>query len=139
VVAEAIAAEKPCLVLVRERKHECALLRMLRGAVSAETVDGRASPAQRKAAATRLMRGDTDVLVASGIFDTGVDLPEVRTVIVASAGKSQLAAVQRMGRGTRIAKDKDSFVLVDFEDRGNRRLEAHARMRIAAYRKEISP
>jgi superfamily II DNA or RNA helicase len=62
-----------------------------------------------------------------------VDIPEVASVIVASAGKSNIKALQRLGRGMRVAGDKQTCELWDFADGGNRWLDAHSAARQAAY------
>ena len=58
-------------------------------------------------------------IIATTVFDEGIDLSELRTIILAGAGKSRVAMLQRIGRGLRIAKGKKEFKLIDFDDSAN--------------------
>jgi superfamily II DNA or RNA helicase len=103
---------------------------------------GSNSSEERKASIKRLIRGDHEALIASVIFNEGVDIPELRSVVIASGGKSTIAALQRIGRGMRVKKDatgnvvKDEFEVYDFQDEGDRWLQRHTRARVAAYMRE---
>lgn len=140
VVEQAQKAAKPCMVFVKEIAHGRELEKKLRAAgMTSEFVWGSDSLDERKAAVRRLVHGDTDVLVASVIFNEGIDIPELRSVVIASGGKSIIAALQRIGRGMRVHRDtegnviKDSFEVFDVADKGNKWLERHTRTRLRAY------
>lgn len=131
-------AAKPCLVFVKEIAHGRSLRGMLdKAGLQAEFVWGQDSVAERVAAATRLARGDCDVLVSSAVFNEGVDIPALASVVVASGGKSAIAALQRIGRGMRSdGGRKRDFEVWDVKDEGNRWLERHSRERMRAYAAE---
>lgn len=134
---EAAAAEKPCLAFVKEIEHGRELERALRRAgVSVEFVWGDTPVEQRKAAIRRLEHGDVDVIVCSVVFQTGIDIPTLRSIVVGSGGKSVIAALQRVGRGMRSARGKATFDVVDVADGGNKHLRKHARERQRAYEAE---
>jgi len=143
VVEDVRRARKPCLVFVKEIDHGRLLEKLiLRAGLRAEFVWGTDSTEERKAAIRRLARGDADVLVASVVFNEGVDIPELRSVVVASGGKSVIAALQRIGRGMRVQKDaagnvvKDEFQVFDYFDEGDRWLRRHSKARVKAYTSE---
>jgi superfamily II DNA or RNA helicase len=142
VIGAARRAKKPTLVFVQQIEHGKQLLGALqREGVSAEFIFGDAETSTRRAAVTRLERGDTDVLVCSVVFQEGVDIPHLQSVVIASAGRSTIAAVQRVGRGMRTrAKDgsttKTEFEVWDFDDRGSKMMERHAKERRRAYQRE---
>lgn len=137
VVALAASSERPCLVFVKEIDHGRVLLRMLqRAGITAGFVWGDTSTEDRQRAITKLSRGEVEVLVSSTIFEQGVDIQEVRTVVVASGGKSAIRAVQRLGRGMRVAEGKKAMQLWDFDDLGQVWLDRHSAQRLAAYLKE---
>ena len=92
--------------------------------------------ALRQAVARRLRRGDTQVVIASVIWQEGIDLPEVRSVVNAAGGRSVIAALQRLGRGMRVAAGKNEVELWDFRDSGHRWLSRHTKERLAAYLSE---
>jgi superfamily II DNA or RNA helicase len=128
------SAEKPCLLFVKSIKHGQLLVHALRAAgQQADFVYGTHGLQQRKTAMKELVRGQLDVLVASVIFNEGVDIPELRSVVIAAGGKSTIAALQRVGRGMRTSKDKTDFQVVDFRDLGTESLADQSRARRTAY------
>jgi superfamily II DNA or RNA helicase len=124
VVRAARLAEKPSLLFVKELEHGRALTATLnKRGIPSEFVYGDKNVAQRKAAIRRLEHGDVDVLVVNTIFQVGVNIPTLRSVIHAAAGRSHIVALQNAGRGMR-RRDvdgsitKDEFSVYDFADRG---------------------
>jgi superfamily II DNA or RNA helicase len=59
---------------------------------------------------------DGALLIASTIFDIGVDIPEIDTLILMGAGKSPIKTIQRIGRALRPRPDKTSVNIYDFMD-----------------------
>ena len=77
------------------------------------------------------------MLICSKIFQEGTDIPELRSVVIASGGKSVIEAVQKIGRGMRMSKGKgDSFEVWDIWDTGRKMLAKHAKSRRKAYTDE---
>lgn len=110
-------AAKPCLVLYSSIAHGPAILKALgRDAGSATIVDGKASVETRKSVIRRLNDGTLEVVLASRVFSVGVDVPELRSVVIAGAGKSVIQSVQRIGRGMRMTATKRSFEVWDVLD-----------------------
>lgn len=135
-------ATKPCLVFVKEVAHGKALTNMLlRAGVRAEFTFGTHSTDYRKSMVSRLVRADLDALVCSVIFQEGIDIPELRSVVVASGGRSVIATLQRLGRGMRVERDAagnvvpggDEFEVYDIADRGHKWLDRHTKERLHAY------
>ena len=150
VCALAKIAPKPGLVFVKLKQHGRTLTNMLREAgLRVEFVWGEKATAQRDAAIERLRDGTLDVIVCSVVFQTGTDIPEVKSMVIACGGKSEIATLQRIGRGMRIVRDeftgavlKDEFYVFDIMDRepnkdaghtGNRWNARHSRERFKAY------
>jgi len=150
VVAAALKAVKPCLLFVNHVEHgkllECELRK--RGA-RVEFVWGKHALKGRQAAIERLVMGEVDILICNVIFQEGIDIPELQSVVIAQAGKSIIAVLQRVGRGMRKrSRDgeitKEAFAVYDFKDVGCgcpsrdkhktcEWLEKHTRYRLAAY------
>jgi superfamily II DNA or RNA helicase len=84
----------------------------------------------------RLNNGDDDLLVATNIFNEGVDIPELKSVVIAAGGSSSIQALQRIGRGMRRTDSKSRFYVYDLLDSGQRWMERHAKARQRAYRSE---
>ena len=140
-------AEKPALVFVKEISHGKGLVRALeRAGLKVAFVWGSSFEDQRKRAIRDLEAGRLDVVVCSVVFQEGVDIPSLRSVVIGSGGKSVIAALQRIGRGMRRTDDKTTFEVWDIKDEGCgcngkthsgcRWLRAHANARVRAYVKE---
>lgn len=130
-------APKPCIVFVTSLQHGRALSKSLQKAgTKSEFVDGASSLDTRKRMVTRLENGEVEALVATTIFNEGIDIPSLRSVVIASGGASTIQTLQRIGRGMRRTEDKSTFHVFDVADRGQRWTERHAKSRATAYRSE---
>lgn len=134
IVREAQRVEKPALVFVKQISHARDLTKRLEKAgLKVRSVMGADSTEERQAAAKDLVRGDLDVVVCSVVWQEGLDIPELRSVVVAAGGASVIAAIQRVGRGMRRSEGKDSFEVVDFDDLGHPWPARHSRARRRSY------
>lgn len=125
---------KPALLFVKAIMHGQHLVhRLEKVGLSVDYVHGADNRAARKSAIKRLEHGDLDVLVCSGIFNKGIDIPEVRGLINGAGGRSVHQAVQRLGRGTRTAEGKTEIEFWDVMDRGPW-IRGHSKIRAKAYR-----
>ena len=93
-------------------------------------------PEHVKAAIKALEFHEVDVVVCSKVFQQGIDIPELRAVVIGGGGKSIIAALQRLGRGGRATENKSTFELWDVADEGCMWLRRHARARRKAYLSE---
>lgn len=80
--------------------------------------------------------GDLDVLISTNILNEGISLKEIRILVNASAGKSKVENLQKIGRSTRIKDDKKKVIVYDFLDLGNKFTQKHAKERMKIYIKE---
>jgi superfamily II DNA or RNA helicase len=130
-------ATKPCLIFVKEIAHGKLLLKLMQKiGIPCDFVWGSDSTETRRNAVKRLVRGDIEALICSVIFNEGIDIPDLQSVVIASGGKSVIAALQRIGRGMRKTQDKSEFEVFDFNDKGNKWLERHSKERMKAYCQE---
>ena len=97
-------------------------------------VDGSNSAEERKEALESLRAGGS-VVVATPIFDEGVDVPAVDLIILAGGGKARRRLLQRIGRGMR-QKPSGKLTVMDFVDRGNKYLARHSEARRRVYESE---
>lgn len=69
---------------------------------------------------TKLERTDTDhrVIIATSIYDEGVNIPQLNVLIMAAGGKSDIKTLQRVGRLLRPAPNKSEAIIYDFVDIG---------------------
>ena len=84
----------------------------------------------------RFDAGEDFVLIASTIFDEGIDIKTVKHVILCGGGASYVKILQRIGRGMRVTDTKTTVDVYDFYDTTNDILEKHAKERIKTYKKE---
>jgi len=130
-------AVKPCVVFVRSCDHGKLITKALtKAGVKTEYLDGGASTPERQAAVIRLERGDTDVIVATVIMNQGIDIPNLRSMVMAAGGASSIEALQRVGRGMRVVNGKTEVDVYDVYDTGNKWTERHSRARKRSYKIE---
>ena len=83
------------------------LREMLGGDVVVETAHGKMAEGELSGVMSRMAEGDIDVLVCTTIIETGIDIPNVNTLIIEDAdnmGLSQLHQIRgRIGRSARRA------------------------------------
>lgn len=75
----------------------------------------------RDAVRTKLLNKDINYLFVVDIFNEGVDIPEIDTVLFLRPTESLTVFLQQLGRGLRLAEDKDCLTVLDFV--GNARPE----------------
>jgi superfamily II DNA or RNA helicase len=73
------------------------------------------------------------VVIATRVWSEGVNIRSVDVVINAAGGESEIAAIQKFGRGMRKAKGKEEVVLVDFIDVNHQWFIKHSLKRICTY------
>ena len=123
-------ATKPCLVFVKSLEHGRRLTHAISAAgFSCMFIEGKTAQAQRIRLISALEEGHVDVVVATVSLQEGADIPELRSVVNTAAGRSVIAALQRIGRGMRRAEGKTTFEVWDFYDLGST-LEGQAKARV---------
>jgi superfamily II DNA or RNA helicase len=58
-----------------------------------------------------------EVIIATSVFDEGVDLPDLRSLVLGGGGKSEIKVIQRVGRMRRISENKSIVFVHDFVDK----------------------
>lgn len=70
---------------------------------------------ERRAVVDAFARGEFPVLVNYGLFTTGIDIPDIKVVMLMFSTTSLVKYMQVLGRGSRIADGKDGeFLCLDF-------------------------
>ncbi|MFW5682150.1 MAG: DUF3427 domain-containing protein, partial [Phycisphaeraceae bacterium] len=62
----------------------------------------------------RLRRGELQVIFTADLFNEGVDIPEVDTVLLLRPTESLTIFLQQLGRGLRLADGKECLTVLDF-------------------------
>jgi diadenosine tetraphosphate (Ap4A) HIT family hydrolase/HKD family nuclease len=90
-----------------------------RGLKAASVHSGDTS-APRVRSLERLQAGELDVVFAVDMFNEGVDVPEIDTVLMLRPTESAIVWMQQFGRGLRRSAEKSHLVVVDYI--GNHRI-----------------
>lgn len=124
------------LVLFKQIKHGKRLHEMmLDQGIKCEMLYGNDSLARRTEVKEQLEAGEIDVLLASTIFDLGVDIPMLNSLVLCGGGKSSIRALQRIGRVIRMFPGKKFAAIVDFYDQV-KFLKKHSKIRKDIYSSE---
>ena len=82
--------------------------------IRAATVVGDTRTADREAAISDLRSGAIQALFTVDVFNEGVDVPAINTVLFLRPTESSTVFLQQLGRGLRRAKDKPVLTALDF-------------------------
>ncbi len=82
--------------------------------VLAEAVHSGVTSAPRAASLDQLRRGVLEAIVTVDIFNEGVDLPDVNTILMLRPTESPVVFLQQLGRGLRRADNKPFLRVIDF-------------------------
>ncbi len=113
--------------------------RFRRAGIAAEAVLGTTDTVARDQALRKLRDGTIQCLFAVDIFNEGVDVPQVDTVLFLRPTESALIFLQQLGRGLRRARDKQCLTVLDFIGNANRnfRFDLRYRALTGASRREV--
>lgn len=75
----------------------------------------------RTTAKQRLVNGEIKFIFVVDIYNEGVDIPEVNTVLFLRPTESLTIFLQQLGRGLRLTEDKDCLTVLDFIGQANKR------------------
>ena len=77
-------------------------------------VTSRTPPDQRRAALTAHRNREVNALLSVELFNEGIDVPEIDTVLFLRPTESATVFLQQVGRGLRLADDKPCLTVLDF-------------------------
>ncbi len=98
--------------------------------MSAVAISGQTPSAERAQALADLRAGSVNAVFAADLLNEGVDIPVVDTVLFLRPTESPTLFLQQLGRGLRLAPDKDVLTVLDFV--GNNRAEFRLDLRYRA-------
>ena len=88
--------------------------RFVEAGVPARAVSGDTSPREREQAIDDLKAGRVNALFAADLFNEGLDLPAVDTVLFLRPTESATVFLQQLGRGLRRTRTKAVLTVLDF-------------------------
>lgn len=103
--------------------------RFTRAGLPSLAVSANTTSENRRAALQKLSKGEVRALFTVDIFNEGVDLPSVDTLLFLRPTESPVVFMQQLGRGLRRSDDKDCVTVLDFIGQANRKFRFDLRYR----------
>lgn len=107
------------LVLYNNVAHGEFLFQELSKRIPCALLSGKDSSDIREQTKNKLETCKINCVIASKIFDIGVDLPSLSGLVIAGGGKSSVRALQRIGRVIRKYPNKKQAAVIDFFDQAH--------------------
>ena len=82
---------------------------------------GKSPDEERRDAKNQLVSGKVRFIFVVDIYNEGVDIPEVNTVLFLRPTESLTVFLQQLGRGLRLSEDKECLTVLDFIGQANRK------------------
>jgi DNA repair protein RadD len=109
-----IASDKQTMIFAITRKHAKALNQEFQKfGIKSEYLDAYNDDSERSDTIRRFKSGDTQVICQVALYTEGTDIPEIECLIDARPTRSLGFHRQKLGRGARPNKGKESFILID--------------------------
>ena len=124
--------DRKVLILVKQIVHGNLLEKIIPDSVF---LHGSTSKKKRLKHLDVMREGKPSITIASVIFDEGIDVRPLDTLILAGSGKSSTRALQRIGRILRPYGGKEDAIAVDFMDQC-KYLKQHSLKRLSIYKTE---
>ena len=90
-------------------------------AIPSIALTGDSSDEERNTAKQQLVSGEIRFIFVVDIYNEGVDIPEVNTVLFLRPTESLTVFLQQLGRGLRLAENKECLTVLDFIGQANRK------------------
>lgn len=103
--------------------------RFNRAGIPAAAIVGESSSAERDAALRALRKQEINAIFAVDIFNEGVDVPEIDTVLFLRPTESATVFLQQLGRGLRRTTNKAVLTVLDFIGNAHRNFRFDLRFR----------
>lgn len=85
-----------------------------RSGIKAALITGEADSTERQALPRKLKRREINVLVTVDLYNEGIDLPFIDTLLLLRPTQSATLFQQQIGRGLRLHEGKESCLILDF-------------------------
>ncbi|MFB5086545.1 DUF3427 domain-containing protein [Psychrobacillus sp. PGGUH221] len=82
--------------------------------ISSIALHGKSSPEDRQTAQRKLVNGEVKFIFVVDLYNEGIDIPEVNTVLFLRPTESLTVFLQQLGRGLRLADGKECLTVLDF-------------------------
>lgn len=108
---------KRTVIFCASVKHAEQIAEMIRErGVNAYAVSGSMKSSERKEYLAKFQKGEIKALCACDLLNEGWDCPETEVLFMARPTMSKVLYTQQLGRGMRLAENKDCLLVFDFVD-----------------------
>lgn len=97
--------------------------------IPAEALSGRTSNEQRQSVQQRLKRREINFIFVVDLYNEGIDIPQIDTLLFLRPTDSLTVFLQQLGRGLRLWEGKDCLTVLDFIGQAHRNYNWEARFR----------
>jgi len=97
--------------------------------IPALALHGSSRDEERYEAAGRLVSGEIKMIFVVDLYNEGVDIPEVNTILFLRPTESLTVFLQQLGRGLRLAEEKECLTVLDFIGQANKEYNFQAKFR----------
>lgn len=88
--------------------------------IPAMALSSKSNDSDRKMAKRRLQDKAINIIFTVDLYNEGVDIPDVNTVLFLRPTESMTIFLQQLGRGLRLSEDKDALTVLDFVGQAHR-------------------
>jgi superfamily II DNA or RNA helicase len=89
--------------------------------IPAISLNGQSSDEERNTAKQRLTSGEVRFVFVVDLYNEGVDIPEVNTILFLRPTESLTIFLQQLGRGLRLTENKECLTVLDFIGQANKK------------------
>jgi len=88
--------------------------------IPAIALTGLSTDEERNTAKARLLSGEIRLIFVVDLYNEGIDIPEINTVLFLRPTQSLTIFLQQLGRGLRLSEDKECLTVLDFIGQANK-------------------
>ncbi|MCH4887933.1 DUF3427 domain-containing protein [Acidaminobacter sp. JC074] len=112
------------------KKHAAYMAdRFNKAGIPSVNLDSDYSKELRSQVKTKLLKGHIKCIFVVDLYNEGVDIPEVDTVMFLRPTESMTVFLQQLGRGLRLTDDKEALTVLDFVGRQNKEYDFSMKFR----------
>jgi superfamily II DNA or RNA helicase len=124
-----VSAARGICFCVSQAHAEYMADKLLAAGISAMALTAKTARDVRRAAVKRLQQRDVNFLCVVDLFNEGVDIPEIDTVLFLRPTESLTIFLQQLGRGLRLCEGKEHLTVLDFIGQAHQKFNFEIRFR----------
>lgn len=97
--------------------------------IPSEYLDGNSSEEDRKNTKARLEKKEIHFIFTVNLYNEGIDIPKVNTILFLRPTESLTVFLQQLGRGLRLSDGKDVLTVLDFVGQANKKYSFEQKFR----------